>query len=192
RPSDSGLTHGGTYSYYVKAIGADGLSTQSPVSSAQASFGCTNTTPDLVAMSIVPNGTLTVGSTITFTGVVKNGGGADVGAATTFQNSFTLTGPGTLPTFPAVQTTGLAVQDSKSVVSSAWTAVAGTYTIKFCADSTNVITETSGADNDASNCKDTVFTVQKDTVFTVQIEATTHTLTVTVIGNGTVTSDVGG
>jgi|GEM_PF-2619400 len=179
RQSDSGLTPGGTYSYYVKAIGADGLSTQSPTSSAQSSSGCTSTRPDLVAMSIIPNGTLTVGSTITFTGVVKNGGGEDVEAGTTFQNSFTLTGPGTPPTFPAVQTTGLAIQESKSVTSAAWTAVAGTYTIKFCADSTNVIAETAGADNDASNCKDTVFTVTSGT--------TTHTLTVNVVGNGTVT-----
>jgi len=160
RSIDAGLDGGATYFYMVKAISAGGLTSESVRPSSAVARNCTDAKPDLIATKVVVNGALTIGTNLTFTGTVTNSGGSDVLANQSFVNSFTIIPPSPASSIPLREVTyrnGLAKDSEAEVLSTdSWTAVEGTYTIKFCTNTTRTVDEKA---NDGFNCTTNAFTV---------------------------------
>ena len=106
--------------------------------------------PDLTATNLASSGTLTVGSTITFSGTVKNQGGTNAPASAArlcIDNANCLTSTtNRLGTDQSVAS--LAGGATSASFSRPWTATVGSHTVYFCADVGGAVNEW----NENNNC----------------------------------------
>lgn len=146
--------------------------------SATVTVSAPSPTVDLASGTpILSTGTLVNGNSVTFSGSVTNGGGANTTA--TFSNRFQidLGANGTYDTNISAASTmvGLNAAQSKTATSLAWTASTGTHKIRLCADNpTSVVVES----NEGNNCgADFTFTVTAPSTPTATVSASPTSIT---------------
>jgi len=123
--------------------------------------------PDLIINTYDSSGTLVAGNSIRFTAVVKNIGTASTETATVVNGNSggvgyeidVIDGQQDLGVPP---TGTIAAGGTLNTTSSAWTATAGTHTVKICADWWNFVAES----NENNNCKYYYFSVSPATTTT--------------------------
>ncbi len=115
------------------------------------------TYPDLIGENLQVTGSLTSGSILSFSGTVRNGGGANVGVNTVTRMAVDINNDGTWDVVPADNTTGpLSVGATENETwSNVWTATAGTHKYSICVDRSYIVAES----NEFNNCPELVFTV---------------------------------
>jgi hypothetical protein len=107
--------------------------------------------PNLYSFNVSQTGTPTVGSAIGATGWVGNNGAANAGASNTRYTVVNNSTGTTVFTFNDVPTLSINAGGSTSLnTSNTWTATAGTYYIRQCADATNAVVESNEGDNCAN------------------------------------------
>ncbi|PIQ91694.1 MAG: hypothetical protein COV70_02475 [Parcubacteria group bacterium CG11_big_fil_rev_8_21_14_0_20_39_22] len=150
--SDNGLTSSQTYYYRIVGYNSYG-ETALPPGTATA-VGCQVETTDLRAVSASHSGGTSSGSSITFSGTVRNTGTTDINSS--FTSSFTLVDTDSGNTVRTFNTSGGSIQSISSGQSisknstPSWTAVPGNYRITFNVDTSNDITEADESNNSVS------------------------------------------
>lgn len=116
---------------------------------------------DLLANVPTINGTLSPGSSLTFSDVVRNNSADIIARASTARFRLDINNDGTWDTTLGTRAVNqLASGATQSVNSSTWTALNGTHKIEICADYNNILNDS----NRANNCATRVFTVGTPTL----------------------------
>ena len=124
-----------------------------------------STLPNLVANAISLSGTLIAGNPLTFTNTVTNSGGSIAGASTgrycldVSEASCLSSATGQLST-PAIGS--LNPSQTSGTFTQTWTATAGSHTMVFCADVSNVVSESD--ESAGSNCESNGFIIGAQTL----------------------------
>lgn len=113
-------------------------------------------------VSLVSSSTFEVGESITFIGSVWNVGTADVVVPPQYYNRFQyrLVGDTTWTTFANNLGKTLVVGGANNELGTTTFSVAGTYEVRQCADATNIVTESSEADNCTPDSSRVIVTIE--------------------------------
>jgi len=159
---ESGLTKCTSYTRYIGAYngdykvlkGAGDFVLQDTAMSAKTT-GCA-LPPDLIIQDPSIAGTLTPGTYLSFSGIVKNQGGSSADVSKTYLG-IDINSDDVVDESPAYASTGaLAPGVSETETwSNAWIATAGTHKYTICADATGLVSES----NETNNCTSSTFTI---------------------------------
>ena len=147
-----GFTTAGTYTwYFYLALNGTGVNElEAPLSAFSGYETFVILPPDLITQNLTRAGTLTVGSTLTFTGSVRNAGTGNAPFGSTAR--FCIDNPSCLTTSTGQigtdSTAALAAGAASPTFSHTWVATLGSHTLYMCADVGATVAEL----NETNNC----------------------------------------